>query len=259
MPRPTLPPKQRRFLSTSWRVATIDEDYIDLLAQIDGTWARKKIKSFLYSEVQSSAIACINADLASFISTHTAPAADANPCAVRFSRMVLKCVALAVESGQSPPPAEWLQGWMLHTYAPGGASFVRPFLRCDLYPEAIRLEWLKNSMSAKFKDFFSFDKPDTAAILAVPAFNATILLFNLINHIRKKSTLFGLHYTLRDMYGSPFTETTCSGAIGRYAPILAPHWGTIELLGLSFPEAHALVFGSSDKIVDLPSDFVFSS
>jgi hypothetical protein len=229
------------------------------MAGMEATWARSKIKEFLYREVEARAAACVCADLPRFVERHAAPDINAGAHATSFARMVLKSVSIAISSGQPHPPVEWLHGWAKHTYSPGGAAYIRPFLLYTQYPEAARLEWLRGSISNKEKDSFQHGQKDTAAILAIPSFHATIVLFRLLIRLKKKSQIFSIGYVIRDMYAEGAVGNTYLEIIEHHAPLLFPHWGTITLLGLNFQEAHTLVFGSPDKVVDLPADLVFST
>lgn len=219
----------------------------------DELWSRDKIKSYIYFEIAKNVATCMNANFETLVATHPAPYLDAkSPLALAenrahasgFQALVLGSARKLLADKGISPPFEWLQAWIKHGYAVGGAPRVRTFLLCSEYPENARLEWLRRTLTKRRDDVFS--GKDSADILAIPSFSATILLFRLLSQMKTRPRS-SIDYIVKDLYGHEGTGVTYETAIELYAPALIPYWGTITLLGLDFPQAHALVFGEFEK------------
>lgn len=234
--------------------------------RLESMAARDKVKTYLHIEMNKNVGACMDANFETMVATHAAPYQDAMAMASygenrqhasSFQALVLGAVRRSFANDAPPPPVEWLHGWIKHAYVVGGGPRVRPFLLCQEYPENIRLEWLRRTLLTRRIDPFLLQDPDSAAILAVPSFNATILLFRTLELLKKKAK-FGLDQVIKEMYGHEVTKLSYDEAIDQYAPLVAPYWGTITLMGLDFTQAHALVFGEFEKSPDLSVEIDFA-
>lgn len=197
MPPPTISKKLRRLISQPWNIATIRTDFLAMEERSDSLWARDKVKAYAHSEIREQVVACMVSHFETLVATHPAPYQDATaPEALQenrehastFQTLLLGSVRKSIAAGIAPPPLEWLQGWLQHAYAVGGNPRLLEYVACSQYPEGVRLEWLRRAMIAS-REKLSLKDPTTAAILAVPIFNATILMHRLLSlkHFRHRS------------------------------------------------------------------------